>query len=228
VGGATLITIPTMLLCGLPVQQAIGTNRFSALFSTLFSSINYFRNGKVNLRQTLPFASVMSTGAILGGLIVVTISPQIIKTIILVLMISSASVLLIKKEAGLKKKTIVFSKKRRGLIILAAFVLGVYGGVFGGTGPLVLMSFIYLMGSTFLQAKGNASTAGFIWSVAATAVFLKSNLVIFEVAVALSGARALGGWVGSSLALKIGNVWVRRFFIVLVVVLALKIAFFGK
>ncbi|RLE13125.1 hypothetical protein DRJ04_04920 [Candidatus Aerophobetes bacterium] len=225
VGGSTLITVPALILFGIPPHQAIGTSRFSTTFLALSSSANYIRNKKVNLHQALLFALIMSTGAILGANVVIRTRPEVIKTIISILIILTAFFMLIRRESGLKQKMVNFTAKRKIMAALLAFSLGVYGGFFGGIGPFLIASFIFFMGSTFLQARGNSSLIGFIWSSLATVVFLRNNLVIFKIAIPLSISMILGAWIGSSFALKIGNLWVRRLFIVFIIILAIKTAF---
>lgn len=227
VGGSTLIIVPAMILFGIPPHLAIGTNRFSNIFSCLSSSANYLRNKKVNLKQALPFAAVMSAGAILGAKIVITTRPQIIEIIISVLIIMTACFMLVKRKLGLNTKTVDFTLKRKIAVVLIAFSLGIYGGFFGGVGPFIMVSFIFFMGSTFIEARGNSSFVSLIWSCLATVVFIRSDLVHFKIAIPLSLSMMLGAWTGSTFALKIGNIWVKRFFIALIVILALKTAFFN-
>lgn len=224
-GGSTLITVPAMLLFGIPPHQAIGTNRFSTTFSSLSSSTNYLRNKKVNLRQALSFASIMSAGAILGATVVIATKPETIKIVISILIVLTASSMLVKRELGLKSKIVSFTRKRKIIAVLLAFFLGIYGGFFGGIGPFTMASFIFFMGSTFLQARGNSSLIGFVWSGLATVVFIRNDLVIFKIAIPLSLSMMLGAWIGSSFALKIGNLWIRRLFIAFIMILAIKTAF---
>jgi uncharacterized membrane protein YfcA len=56
VGGGGLFTLPLLLWTGIPVQIALGTQRFAAVILELASSIRFYKEKKVNLKFALPFA----------------------------------------------------------------------------------------------------------------------------------------------------------------------------
>ena len=62
-GGGGLISLPAYLLAGLPVHQAIATNKLSSACGTTLATLRFIKNGLVNLKFAIP--SVIS--AIIGS-----------------------------------------------------------------------------------------------------------------------------------------------------------------
>ena len=53
-GGGGMVTLPAMLLAGIPPLQALGTNKLQSLFGSASASWSYARHGHVDLRAQLP------------------------------------------------------------------------------------------------------------------------------------------------------------------------------
>jgi len=49
-GGGGLISLPALLMVGVPPHLALGTNKFSASIASLNSSITFARSGKVHFQ----------------------------------------------------------------------------------------------------------------------------------------------------------------------------------
>lgn len=49
-GGGGLISLPAYLFAGLPPHYTYATNKFSAACGTTFATVNFFKNGAMNLR----------------------------------------------------------------------------------------------------------------------------------------------------------------------------------
>ena len=53
-GGGGLISLPAYLLTGLPVHQAIATNKLSSSCGTSLSTFRFLRHGLINLKLAVP------------------------------------------------------------------------------------------------------------------------------------------------------------------------------
>ncbi len=53
-GGGGMVTIPAMLLAGIPPLQVLGTNKLQSLFGSGSASWAYARHGHVDLKGQLP------------------------------------------------------------------------------------------------------------------------------------------------------------------------------
>lgn len=68
-GGGGLITIPVMLITGIPPLESIATNKLQAQFGVASATIAYARRGHINLRKQMPMALMAILGGILGALL---------------------------------------------------------------------------------------------------------------------------------------------------------------
>ena len=221
VGGAGLIMIPALIFFGLPPQVAIGTNWFADSFMNLSSSIKYYKDKHLKLKRILTFSIIASLSGLIGIMILLRINEKILSKIISIIIIFMALFLLVKNNSGLKNKQ---KKENLFLTIVIAVCLGVYGGFFGGgLGSLLMLTLIFLYGFDFVTAAANARLAELIMSIVIVLGFIFSGLIDKQVVVPYTLASALGGWFGASFATKIGNVWIKRIFIIISLIAGIKL-----
>jgi len=224
VGGAGLIMVPVLVFFGVTPQTAIGTNWVADGFMNLASSIKYYRNKRLKLKKIMLFSIIAGFSGLIGILILLNINKNILSKIVAIIIILMSVFLLIKNNIGIKKKQI---KENILLTIVIAIALGVYGGFFGGgLGSLLMFSFIFLFGFDFITSAANARFSEFIMSIVIVIGFIVSGLIDKQVVIPYTIASGVGGWFGASIAAKIGNVWIKRLFILVAVAMAIKLLFF--
>src|ERR1700712_2986506 len=57
-GGGGLITVPAMLIAGIPPLQTLGTNKVQSICGAASATLAYARRGHVQLRDQLPMAAM--------------------------------------------------------------------------------------------------------------------------------------------------------------------------
>ncbi|MFN6515922.1 MAG: TSUP family transporter [Nostoc sp. CreGUA01] len=75
---------------------------------------------------------------------------------------------------------------------------------------------------TFVEAVANTKLINIFSSLIATIIFLTQGIVDYKLGIILSITMFIGGIVGSQVALKLNNIWLRRIFITTVIALGLK------
>ncbi len=104
-----------------------------------------------------------------------------------------------------------------------AAAVGCYDGFFGpGAGALYKLLFVRILGFDFLNAAAPAKLANVASNLAALIVFVVKGALLWKVGAAMAVANFAGGQVGSRLALRYGNRFLRGAFVVLVCVLIVK------
>ena len=89
-GGGGLITLPALLLAGVPPVTALATNKVQGLFGAGMAAITYARAGHVNLRRQLRAALLAFAGALLGALLASSLPTDVIRLGLPVLLIAVA------------------------------------------------------------------------------------------------------------------------------------------
>ncbi|RNB84625.1 hypothetical protein EDM56_21205 [Brevibacillus fluminis] len=219
VGGGGLISIPALLLTGLPLPMVLGTNKLAATMGSLTSTISFIRSGKMNVhlvRYLIPFSLI---GAVLGSMTVRQLTTSFLKPLVIFLLIGVAVYTVFKKDWG-KSSTYSGLTKKSGLIsILVAFLLGFYDGFFGaGTGSFLIFAFLSL-GFDFVTAAGNAKALNFSSNVASLVTFICLGSVSFLPGIIMGSAMVIGALVGSRMAIRKGSSYVRPLFIGVTIIL---------
>ncbi|WP_366018323.1 sulfite exporter TauE/SafE family protein [Thermanaeromonas sp.] len=216
VGGGGLISIPALLLTGLPPDLVLGTNKFAGTMGTLTSAASFTFSGKVDLsliKYLIPFSAL---GAVLGARTVIYIPPHILKTLITLLLLGVAIYTLLKKDWG--NVSSYYLKAKKKIIwsgIMVAVGLGFYDGFFGpGTGSFLIFIFL-LFGFDFVAAAGNAKVLNFASNTAALITFMLMDAVNYHYGVTMGVAMVAGALIGSRLAIRKGTSYVRLMFILI-------------
>ena len=227
VGGGSLISVPLLITLGLPAHLAIGTNRFAMVFNTGVGAIDYHRKVKYSIRLALFLAVFASIGSYLGANIVLQVDEKLLKYVIGVLMLSIGCIVVYKKKLGLEDRKIVLVRRIFILISTLSFFLGIYGGFFGaGISTMFTFVFVSFFGMSFIKSAGITRFVVSTLSIIAALIFLINVKIDFLFGIVLAISFVAGAKIGVRLALKAGNIWIRRLFIFLVVVSSIRLLFF--
>ena len=227
VGGGSLVSVPLLIFSGLPIHTAIGTNRFAMIFNSSVAAFEYYKGAKYNVRMLLFPTLFAVIGSTLGATFVLQFNEIMLRYIVAVLMLVMGVVIFYKKELGFEKKEIDFPKKNYALIVVLSFVLGIYGGFFGaGVSTIFSFVFVSLLGFSFIRSAGMTRFIVAILSIIAVLIFFFNMKINFIYGSLLAVSFIIGAKIGVKLALKVGNLWIRRFMIILIVISSIRLIFF--
>lgn len=97
-GGAGLITIPAMMLVGIPIQTSIATNKFSSGIAALSSIFYLFYHKELRLASIMKYVAVAIAGGVCGALLTVSISEKTMNIIACILLIFALFITFKNKE----------------------------------------------------------------------------------------------------------------------------------
>jgi len=223
VGGGGMITLPTLLALGLSSPLAIGTNRLAALFINLSAAVQYWRNKKITFRKFIPFTILAVIGSVFGAELVLTIDPVLLEKVIITLLIFLVVIVLYKKEIGTMEEEVKIPKKYIPLLILAAFFLGAYAGSIGVAATTFIAALFIFQGQNFIKGMANAILITTFTSVSSLIVFMVHDTIVYSLAIPQGIGAFIGGWIGSKVAIKKGNIWVRMLFVVISIIMIAKL-----
>ncbi|MDP8257960.1 MAG: sulfite exporter TauE/SafE family protein [Candidatus Aadella gelida] len=228
VGGTSLVTIPLLIFLGMDTKTAIATNMFTLVFMSM-SGVIGFRKKIEWSHSNFIFIAVLLTilGSWLGAKLLLNFNEEILERFLAVIICLFLPVFLLKKDIGIEERREESTLPRLIISSFAIFVLGIYGGFFSG-GYMMLLSYVLILGLglNFLQTAGMTKILNLFSSLVACLVFFANDLIDFRIAVPLGTAIFLGGLSGSKLAIRKGNVWVRKVFIIVAGILVVKLLFF--
>lgn len=216
-GAGSLVTVPLLVLVGVPGATANGTNRIAVLTQTAAAAGGFRRGGVQVGHLVVPVLVPLGLGSLVGSLAVSRLSDATFETAFGFLMIPL--VLL-----GLRTpKVDVDSVGRpwpRAVQIAVFTVIGLYGGAFqAGVGLMLLVALAH---SGYDLVTGNAmkSLVVLALTLVALPVFLTQGLVDWGPGLVLGVGTAVGGYLGAHLAVRDGDRIIRPVLVLCVLALA--------
>lgn len=225
-GGGGLISLPAYLLAGVPMHQAIATNKLSSATGTTISTIRYCRNTKVDWSIAGPAIILSLIGSSIGAKLTMMMPESVLKIVLLVVLPVTA-VFVFRKNALVEKQSGSVSHRRMLLITwIAALAIGCYDGFYGpGTGTFLLLVMVGLAKMDMMQAAANTKLINLASNISALVAFLIGGKVVLTLGLAASVFSIAGHYTGSSMVMKNGTKIVKPIILVVLVLLFLKVIF---
>lgn len=228
IGSTLLILTPLLHFLGLPIHTALGTGKLSVLSRELIPIFEFNKNKLINFKMVVPFMVSGVIFSFIGTNIIIALSEKIVTILVGIFMIIISLMILGKPDLGLKEKKIKPSKKTLTLSMMSGSLIGFYQGIFGGgANVFIIFSFVLIFGNTFLKAVANSKFPNLIFALVSSIVFIINGYVNWLFAIPLMISTAIGSYFGAKLAIKKGNKFIRVLFVGLVIVMAIKLLFFG-
>ena len=225
VGGGGLIQTPFLLITfpKMPLPVLFGTNKIAALSGTSIAAFKYAKKITFNYKLLFVIALSCFISSYLGAQIINHIDSNLLKPLILIILIVIAIYTFIKKDLGaIETKELALTKQMLyGACI--GIIVGFYDGFFGpGTGSFFVLGFVVILGFEFVKASAYAKIVNCVTNISALIVFIKEGNYILPLAILMAVFNITGSYIGSHLALKKGNGFVRIIFLVIVSIMILK------
>ena len=226
-GGGGLISLPAYLFVGIPIHTASATNKFSASLGTLIAVINYLRGGFINFHIAITACLGAFLGAWVGTQFALSLSPRVLQICVMAILPLVGIFLLLRrdKESSSPKKPIALKPK----LIISFFIgliLGCYDGFFGpGTGMFLTIALSAIVRLELIKAVGTAKIINFSSNLVSMITWFINGKIFFPIAIPCMFCSAIGGYLGSRMAMKTGKKIIRPILIFVAIMLFLKIIF---
>ncbi len=228
VGGGGLIQMPALLiyLPNQPIPTLFGTNKIAALSGTSVAAYQYAKRIKFNYKLLVVISLFSFIASYLGAKTVSYIKADTLKPIILIILIAIAIYTYIKKDLGKYQSKALSINKQMFFGSLMGTIVGFYDGFFGpGTGSFFVLGFVVILGFEFVAASAYSKIINCVTNASALVVFIKQGNYILEIALLMAICNITGNIIGSKMALKRGNGFVRVFFLIIVSLLIIRYAY---
>lgn len=213
-GGGSFITFPTLLLVGLDPLSANITSTL-ALFPNQMTSSLAGRKlaggvGELSLKKLF---AISIAGGLVGAMLLlntpVTFFTQLVPWLVLI-----ATALF---TWGSFRKTTLHSVQTmpQPLLALVQFIIGIYGGYFGGGIGILMLATLSLAGQKIRMATATKNVLAMAMNASAVILFAFSNHVDWLAGLALAVGGIGGGFLGSWLVHRLPEN-IMRGFVVLV------------
>ena len=227
VGGGGLIQLPSLLI-GLPADTPVptiaGTNKLPSSMGTAVAVVTYLRQVRIPWGALVPLVAFSYLGSSLGAQLTHLLDRAAFTPLVLAAIVGVGWYTWRRPHLGLQHE--VRHAGWHGVAWLSGIglVVGLWDGFIGpGTGSFFLILIVAVMGFDFLTATALAKIANLTTNVAAIVVFGLSGNILWGLGLAMGLANLTGGFVGATMAMRHGNGFVRKVFLVVIVALGLKL-----
>ena len=210
-GGGSLLTVPVLMLLGLPADLANGTNRLAVVSQGISGVIGFRRHGKIDTRAILPTVVPTTVGAALGALLASRVPADLLKYLLLGIMMAMAVVMLVRPAilSPAQQRT-ELSRARRVAGAVGLFAVGLYGGfVQAGVGLLLLFVLSGVLARDLVRAKALKVVCVAVFGSAALAVYAGAGLVVWLEGGLLAGYTIIGTLIGVRFAVRAEHSMIR-------------------
>jgi uncharacterized membrane protein YfcA len=211
-GSGSLITLPILILLGLPANVANGTNRVGVLLQNIVAVAAFRRSRVLDVGGAWKLVAPAVAGSLVGAALAVDLDEA--------LMVAMLFVMLLKPERWLDEHA-TGRPARLWVEVPMLFAIGVYGGfIQAGVGIFLIAGLVLAAGFNVLRANALKNLVNLVITAAALVVFVFNHQVNWGVGFALALGQAAGAWVAARMAVKRGAPFVRWAVIAIVVLSA--------
>lgn len=227
-GGGSLIMMPTLIFLGLDGSVANGTSRIAVVAQNL-AAICAFRNkGFSDFKLSLSLAACAIPGGVIGAMAGVKLDGVWFNRVLAVIMIGVMILMATEKKAP---KPAVDAPKnpaatpRRTAVAHALMVgVGFYGGfIQAGVGFLLMPIMHKVLGLDLVRTNMHKVFIVAGYMIPALIVYAMAGKALWAVGLVLAIGTSIGGWIGSHLAVKKGDPFIRIVLNVALAALAIKL-----
>jgi uncharacterized membrane protein YfcA len=219
-GSGSLITLPILILLGLPANVANGTNRVGVVMQNVVAVATFRQHGMLDGAGTWKLVVPSVAGSVLGAQLAVDLDETLLRRIIAVLMLAMIVVMFIQPDRWLQEHAGP-RKARLSVEVPLFFAIGVYGGFLqAGVGIFLIAALVLSAGFNLVSANAVKNLMVLVFTAAALVVFIVNDQVDWLLGVLLGVGQSLGAWIAARMAVKRGAPFVRWVVIVVIVLSA--------
>lgn len=195
-GAAGLVTLPAMLLVGIPIHTTVAVNKFATGISAFTNVLTFIAKKQVTFKSIFPLILTAICGGVFGAFLATRLSEQTMNIIACILLLFALMIVVASKKSILngQEQTDPLPTK-----LVIPFIISIYDGGFGPGSAT--MSITYYLKKQHLYMKAVEFSRIIIFSSCFGAFWFYLWLGIMDWGIAIP--IAIGSIIGSHLGLKL-------------------------
>ena len=221
-GGGGLISLPAYMIAGVPVHNAIATNKLSSGMGTTISTYRLAKLGYIPWRQAALCIAMAMIGSSSGAKLALMVDAELFKRIMLVIIPLTA--LYVMRNKKMDEKEPLGSRQTVIRSALVALLIGAYDGFYGpGTGTFLILLLTAFAHFRLGEANGVAKSINLTTNLTSLAVYLMNGKVILLLGFFGGLFGIIGNYIGVTFFEKKGAKAVRPLMITVLVIFFIRI-----
>jgi len=207
-GGGGLITIPALVLAGVPPLAALGTNKLQGCVGTATSSFLLLKRKKIHWAELRWLMLAAFLGSVIGTIVIQFVDTAVLRFMIPCVLVIIAVYFIASPYLKVDTTRPRISDSAYKKVVMP--IIGGYDGMFGpGTGSFFALAGVSLRGLELVNATAIAKPLNFATNLASLAVFLIAGQVFWTAGFTMMMGQALGAWIGSHYLYKVNPALLR-------------------
>lgn len=207
-GGGGLISLPALILAGVPPLAALGTNKLQGSMGTATATFLMIKKGRITWSEIKPLTLSAFIGSALGTLALQWINTSTLSLVIPLVLLFIAFYFLISPAPKNTGSIAKLSDKQYTTSVVPA--IGFYDGMFGpGTGSFFALAGVLCRGHDLINSTARAKPLNFATNFASLIVFIAAGHVVWIAGLLMMLGQVIGAWLGSHFLYKINPAYLR-------------------
>ena len=200
-GGGSNLTIPALMVMGLPADIANATNRVSVFFQSLTATKGFSKHGKLDIPDLKKIVGVTLIGGLAGAILASYMPAEYLKPVLLCSMILMAGIILFKPAVVAPPEgTIPLKISESASSVPMLLLAGFYGGfVQAGVGFILIAAVAGSLRYDLVRSNALKIVCTLGFTVVALIIFVWNDQILWVPGLIL----AIGSIVGAHIAVKI-------------------------
>lgn len=204
-GGGSMLTLPALMLMGMPADIANATNRVGVLLQGIAGSHGYYRHGRLNLADIGPTLLPTLFGSLIGALLASYLPRDVLKPALLLVMLGMAVLMLLQPSVVAPPPgTPVRALRDSPAAIGGLFLAGLYGGfVQAGVGFILIAALAGGLRYDLVRSNALKMAITAALTVIALGVFILRDQVLWVPGLLLSAGTVVGASISVKFAISV-------------------------
>jgi len=226
-GGAGLIQFPILIFLGLPFGVALATHKVASVALGLGATLRHLRESHLERRFSLIILGAGLPGVVLGAATILQVPEKLATLLLGVLTLSLGLYSIFKPRLGMDYAPRNSTGMPLVTGMLGLFVVGfLNGSITSGTGLFLTLWLIRHFGLDYKRAVAyTLILCGVVWNGTGALVLGALGTIAWDWMPALLAGSVIGGYLGSHVAIRKGNLWIKRSFEIVTILIGLKLIF---
>ena len=206
-GGGSMLTLPAMMLLGMPADIANGTNRVGVLMQSITGARGFDDQDRLDRSAILPVLVPTVTGALAGSLLASYLPGWLLEPVLLGSMVIMALVMVVRPETVAPSEgTAPCRLVDRPMAAAGLFLAGVYGGfVQAGVGFMLIAALAGGLRYDLVRTNALKTVCTGVFSLVALLVFTLRGQVWWIPGLVLAAGSILGAMAGVRFAINVSQ-----------------------
>jgi uncharacterized membrane protein YfcA len=222
---AALFTVPWLIMMWIPASVAVATWKVGALWLRIGSFFNYNKSDYIVWKLVLPITILSIFWTFIWSFALISLPENLLNKLVWIILVVIIPIVFLKsdiweKSVDVSKKSIYIWHFFQFLVQIWKWFFSPWSWVFSN---LSNMKFYWM---SILQSKWTTKIPNMIWDIISICVYLYWSLINWKYWIILFVWMFIWSYLGSLLAIKKWDEWVKQISLVFIVLVGLKMIFF--